>query len=187
MPHPSGRQFPSGGRYAKLAAEFGTNPPADGIPMVHAQRELGLTNDTILALIRSGQVRAGVGRYYHGARPSWALLVSKRECMSAARYPPGGRVARLVHDFGTNPPRDGIPMEKARKDFGLSYETIVALVRAGRLRAGVGKSGRNWSLLVSKKTCAAIWWAQPECMWQEKTHRRRKPWPRTKASRKRPG
>src|ERR1700675_1312004 len=84
MPHHGDRQFPSGGRYAKLAAEFGTNPPPDGIPMVRAQRELGLKNDTMLALIRSGQVRAGVGKYCHGARPSWALLVSKTECMSAA-------------------------------------------------------------------------------------------------------
>ena len=76
--------------------------------------------------------------------------------MSAASYPPGGRIARLVHEFGTNPPRDGIAMEKAKKDFGLSYETIVALVRAGRLRAGVGKCGKSWSLLVSKRTCAAL-------------------------------
>src|ERR1700730_10975893 len=57
MPGHDGPQFPPGGRYAKLANEFGTNPPPDGIPVVRAQRELRLTNDTIVALIRSGKVR----------------------------------------------------------------------------------------------------------------------------------
>jgi hypothetical protein len=156
MPRHDGPQFPLGGRYAKLAKEFGTNPPPDGIPVVHAQRELRLTNDTIFALIRSGKVRAGVGMQRIGERPSWALLVSKAECAKAAPYPPGGRIAKLVQEFGTNPPRDGVPIEKAKKDYGLSYETIISLVRAGQLRAGVGRYGKSWSLLVSKKTCAAL-------------------------------
>jgi hypothetical protein len=156
MPGHNGPQFPPGGRYAKLANEFGTNPPADGIPVVRAQRELRLTNDTIVALIRSGKVRAGVGKQQNGGRVGWALLVSKTDCAKAAPYPPGGRTARLVQEFSTNPPRDGIPIEKAKKDYGLAYETIISLVRVGQLRAGVGRYGKSWSLLVSKKTCAAL-------------------------------
>jgi hypothetical protein len=156
MPAHGDPQFPPGGRYAKLASEFGTHPPPDGIPVVRAQRELRLTNDTIVALIRSGKVRAGVGMQRNGGRLGWALLVSKTDCAKAAPYPPGGRTARLVQEFGTNPPRDGVPIEKAKKDYGLAYETIMSLVRAGQLRAGVGRYGKSWSLLVSKKTCKAL-------------------------------